>query len=101
MTRVRILALTTAAVLLEVLPLVAAHGHQHQDASMDMKSEVPPPQVQDSETAQTYWRLSEHAAAMYWHIGLEVLAWIFILPVGVLTAPFTAPISANMIRCNA
>lgn len=82
MTRVRTLALTTAALLLKALPLVAAHGDHHDDAPMDMHMEAPQPQVEASGAPQSYWSLFDHAALMYWHIGLEILAWVVILPVG-------------------
>ena len=83
MTRGRVLTLATAALLLEVLPLVAAHGDEHNGGPMDMsKPDAPRPQVQDDAQPQSYWSLSEHAALMYWHVTLEVIAWIIILPVG-------------------
>lgn len=45
---------------------------------------APAPQPQ-SDAPQSYWRLTEHATLMYWHIALEILAWIVVLPVGKLT----------------
>ncbi|KAJ4331891.1 hypothetical protein N0V95_009789 [Ascochyta clinopodiicola] len=33
---------------------------------------------------QSYWGLSEYAALMYWHIALEILAWVFVLPIAVM-----------------
>jgi hypothetical protein len=73
-------ALATAALLL--LPLVSAHGDDHNDASMDMHSTSQP--VEGSQSPGSYWSLSEHANLMYWHIGLEILAWVVILPIGKL-----------------
>jgi hypothetical protein len=73
MTLRRILNLATAALLLELFPLVVAHGEDHHEG---------PVQISDSGRPQSYWSLSEHAALMYWHIGLEILAWIVVLPVG-------------------
>lgn len=84
-TRARVLTLATAALLLEVLPLVAAHGDEHNDGPMDMGMDMhdaPRPPVEDSGAPRSYWSLSEHATLMYWHIGLEILAWVVILPVG-------------------
>lgn len=83
MTRARVLTLATAALLLEVLPLVAAHGDDHNGGSMDMP-DAPPSQAPDDGAPQSYWSLSEHASLMYWHIALEVLAWVVVLPVGVM-----------------
>jgi len=80
MTRLRFLTLATAALLLEVLPLVAAHGDEH-DAHTDMH-DAPPAPMENNEAPRSYWGLSEHASLMYWHIALEILAWIVILPVG-------------------
>jgi hypothetical protein len=62
-----------------LLSLVAAHGEEH----MDMKAHettLPPPE--DDGKPRSYWSLYEHVALLYWHIGLEVLAWVVILPVG-------------------
>ena len=83
MTIARLLTLATAAFLLEALPLVAAHGDEHNGASMDMDMhDVPPPPAVDSGAPQSYWSLSEHASLMYWHIALEILSWVVVLPVG-------------------
>lgn len=82
MTRLRVLTLATAALLLELLPLAAAHGDDH-DAPMDM-NEAPARPAEDGGAPQSYWGLSEYATLMYWHIALEILAWVVILPVGVM-----------------
>ncbi|KAL1594958.1 hypothetical protein SLS59_008509 [Nothophoma quercina] len=51
---------------------------------MDMSAhDAPAPQLQ-SNGQQSYWSLSEYAALMYWHIALEILAWVVILPVAVM-----------------
>ncbi|KAF1966755.1 hypothetical protein BU23DRAFT_485531 [Bimuria novae-zelandiae CBS 107.79] len=83
MTRAQVLTLATVALLLEVLPLVAAHDDEHHDGSMDMHDAPPQPAV-DNEAPQSYWRLPEHASLMYWHIALEIVAWVVALPVGVM-----------------
>lgn len=75
MTGRRVLTLATTALLLELFPLVVAHGEVHNEE---------PAHVQDSGRLQSYWSLSEHVALMYWHIGLEIIAWIVVLPVGVM-----------------
>lgn len=77
----RALTLVTAALLLEVLPLVAAHGNDHGEGHMDI-GDAPRPQVQDDGRPRSYWSLSEHSTLMYWHIALEMLAWVVILPIG-------------------
>lgn len=81
MTRAQLLVLTTAALLLEALPLAAAHGDEHNDASMDMQGPAPSTAL-DSGHFESYWALPDHASLMYWHIALEMLAWVGVLPVG-------------------
>jgi hypothetical protein len=77
----RDLTIAAAALALEYFPLVAAHG---DGEVMDMGThDVPAPQAQNNGFGG-YWSLSEHASLMYWHIGLEILAWIVILPVAVM-----------------
>ncbi|KAF2685518.1 hypothetical protein K458DRAFT_387482 [Lentithecium fluviatile CBS 122367] len=49
---------------------------------MDMH-DAPPP-VEDNGPPRSYWGLSDHATLMYWHIALEILAWVVVLPVGVM-----------------
>lgn len=77
--------LATAALLLHLLPLVAAHGDEHHGEAMDMSAHSAPAPQPQSNAPQSYWRLTEYAALMYWHIALEVLAWVVVLPVGKLT----------------
>lgn len=74
-------AAATAALLLGTLPQVAAHGDEHMDMSAH---DAPHAEPQHHDQKGTYWSLSEHAALMYWHIGLEILAWIVILPIAVM-----------------
>ncbi|KAH7085377.1 integral membrane protein [Paraphoma chrysanthemicola] len=89
----------TAAALLLVLPLVAAHGDEHMDMG------APQPQPQDEGAPRSYWSLSEHVALMYWHIGLEVLAWVVILPVAVMLSiarsRFVLPAQLAFLATNA
>jgi hypothetical protein len=80
----RTTTLAIAALLLQLLPLVAAHGEEHHGEAMDMSVHSAPAPQPQSEAPQNYWRLTEYATLMYWHIALEVLAWIVILPVGKL-----------------
>lgn len=80
----RTLIIAAAALLLQLLPLVAAHGDEHHGEGMDMSAhDAPAPQPQ-KDGHQSYWSLSEYAALMYWHIALEILAWVVILPTGKL-----------------
>jgi hypothetical protein len=83
--RARVLSVATAAtLLLGALPLAFAHGESHDDAAKGAHGASQPIEQENAPTS--YWRLSEHASLMYWHIALEVLAWIVVLPVGKLCA---------------
>lgn len=73
MTGRPVLTLVTAVLLLESLPLVVAQGEVHNEGPME---------VPGGGRLQSYWSLSQHAALMYWHISLEILAWIVVLPIG-------------------
>ncbi|KAF1928988.1 uncharacterized protein M421DRAFT_420218 [Didymella exigua CBS 183.55] len=80
------IALSTGALLLQLLPLVAGHGDERHDDAMNMSGHNAPalaPQPQ-SDAPQSYWRLNEYATLMYWHIVLEILSWVVILPVAVM-----------------
>ena len=83
MPRGRAVTLATAALLLELLPLVVAHGDgdDHTKEGMDMPAA---PQPVDG-GSRSYWSLTEHAGLMYMHIGLEMIAWFVVLPVGMST----------------
>ncbi|KAI4619920.1 hypothetical protein J4E83_005777 [Alternaria metachromatica] len=98
----RILTIATAALLIELLPLAAAHGDSKE---MDMSAhEMPKAQPQDN-GFEGYWSLSEHASLMFWHIGLEILAWIVILPIAVMfsiaRSRYTLPSQMIFLAINA
>ena len=79
----KVLTIATAALLLELLPLVAAHGDEHNAEAMDMSAhDATNSQSQDDGLPRSYWSLTEYATLMYWHIALEIVAWMVILPVG-------------------
>lgn len=65
------LTIAAAALLLELLPLVTAHG---DGDGMDMSVHDAPESQPQNTGFGGYWSLSEHASLMYWHIGLEILA---------------------------
>ncbi|KAL9071046.1 MAG: hypothetical protein Q9157_005600 [Trypethelium eluteriae] len=79
-----------ASALLELLPLVVAHGDDSHgpDGKAFVHNESPSrPTIADgikeaSVEPQSYFALSDHASQMYTHIFLMVLAWVVILPVG-------------------
>ncbi|KAK5653554.1 hypothetical protein OQA88_8813 [Cercophora sp. LCS_1] len=71
-------ALTSSAVL-GLIPAVIAHG---DDMNME-KGEADMP-LPESEYPPTYFALPDHRAVIYGHIGLMVLAWVFMLPTAVM-----------------
>jgi hypothetical protein len=91
-----------AALLSGLWPLVAAHGDENPDVSAH---NAPQPQTQDYSQPRSYWSLSEHATLMYWHITLEILAWVVILPVSVMLSiarsRFTLPSQLVFLAVNA
>jgi hypothetical protein len=62
------------------------------------------PQPQDS-GFHGYWSLSEHATLMYWHIALEILAWVVVLPIVVMfsiaRSRYTLPAQLGFLSLNA
>lgn len=72
-------SVATAALLLGILPQVAAHGGEDMNMSAHDVSQAEPGQHNQP---SSYWSHSEHAVLMYWHIALEIMAWVVILPVG-------------------
>ena len=78
------LTIATAALLLHLLPLVVAHGDEPHGETIDMSAHDAPASQPQDDGRQSYWSLSEYATLMYWHIALEILAWIVVLPVGKL-----------------
>ncbi|KAF3005032.1 hypothetical protein E8E13_009108 [Curvularia kusanoi] len=79
----RTVAIAAAAVLLQLLPFVAAHGDEHGEG-MDMSAHNAPAPKPEGDGSQSYWSLSEYATLMYWHIALEILAWVVVLPIAVM-----------------
>jgi len=96
------LTIAVTALLLELLPLTAAHGHGD---GMDMSAHDAPEVQPQNSGFGGYWSLSEHASLMYWHIGLEILAWVVILPIAVMfsvaRSRFTLPMQLAFLATNA
>lgn len=93
------LNLFTSLALIVLVPLVLAHGNDHEKAagsgeemSMDgggdgggqghAHGHMSDEPKAESEYPPTYFALADHAGIMYAHIGLMVLAWVFLLPGG-------------------
>ncbi|KAK3941179.1 hypothetical protein QBC46DRAFT_259353 [Diplogelasinospora grovesii] len=77
---VSVLPVLASAAVLGLIPAVLAHG---DDMDMKMGGEADKPLPED-QYAPTYFGLHEHRGAIYGHIGLMVLAWVFMLPVAVM-----------------
>ncbi|KAK1725588.1 hypothetical protein CaCOL14_011270 [Colletotrichum acutatum] len=81
----------TAAVVLGIAPLVIAHGaHEAGAGAGDMEMDMgmahgaDEPKAESKSYPPTYFALADHAGIMYAHIGVMVLAWIFVLPIAVM-----------------
>lgn len=83
-SRMSSLRWSAAAVLLQLAATVRAHGHDGGMQGMDMVDDRPEPEedVHDPYNDPSYAGLSAHSGLMLAHIAFMVLAWIFVLPVG-------------------
>jgi hypothetical protein len=74
--------------LLGLIHLVAAHGHDdHEDSGMPAMDNMPSSTPGPASGAwlnrpPSYWSLSDHSGIMFAHIGIMIVAWVFVLPVG-------------------
>ncbi|KAL6705276.1 hypothetical protein ACN47E_007086 [Coniothyrium glycines] len=73
-----------AALLFAALPFTFAHGDEHDEAMNPSAHDALHFQAHDNEAPQSYWSVSDHTTLMYWHIALEILAWIVVLPIAVM-----------------
>lgn len=79
----------TALVLGALLPTALAHGDEGADmdmdmdmgGGMDMSADQPLP---DDQYPPTYFSHSEHRGVLLAHIGLMILGWVVMLPLGEL-----------------
>lgn len=85
----RIPPASSAALLLAALPLVAAHGdeHEHSGMAMDMGTAHinmtgTPISATTPAVPHNYFRYPGFAGWMYAHIVLMTIAWAVVLPVG-------------------
>lgn len=80
-------ALASVAVL-GLVPAALAHGDEDMNMGTDMGSmgaDSPADQPRpEDQYPPSYFALDEHRAVIYGHIGLMVIAWVFMLPVGKL-----------------
>lgn len=75
----------SAALLLGVLPLVAAHSDDaHSSVNMGGAHGTAMSNATKvaEQVAPSYFRHTEYAGWMYAHIGLMIIAWVIVLPIG-------------------
>jgi hypothetical protein len=79
------LSVLASVAVLGLVPAALAHGDEdmNMDMAMGANSTADQPLPED-QYPPTYFALGEHTAAIYGHIGLMVIAWVFMLPVGKL-----------------
>lgn len=81
----RDILLPSTALLLGILPLIAAHGDDAH-SSMNMGGVHHAAMSNATKVAEavapSYFRHTEYAGWIYAHIGLMVIAWVVILPIG-------------------
>lgn len=83
----------TTAVVLGIVPLAVAHGAHEAGADamemdMGMAHGADEPKAESKSYPPTYFALADHVGIMYAHIGVMVLAWIFVLPIGEYDEPW-------------
>lgn len=77
-----LLSAVASAAVLGLVPAALAHGDDHGMGGME-KTDADKPWPED-QYPPTYFAHPDHKAAIYAHIALMVLAWVFALPVGKL-----------------
>ena len=92
MVRTHSFALTSVVLLLELVPLALAHGHDgHDGMSMDMamssshttdNTTASPPMTSPTEPPlPSYFSHPEYSGLILAHIVLMTIGWLFILPI--------------------
>ncbi|KAJ3528847.1 hypothetical protein NM208_g10017 [Fusarium decemcellulare] len=94
---------TSGALVLALLPVVLAHGDDHErDGDMGHGTDKP---QDDSEYPDTYFSHPDHVSVIHAHIALMVLSWVFVLPVAVVLSlarsRFTLPAQFVFLATNA
>lgn len=84
------LSVLASVAVLGLVPAAFAHGDDEgMDMGMNMGAngtlDQPRP---EGEYPPTYFALGEHTAAIYGHIALMVIAWVFVLPIGKLSRSY-------------
>ena len=78
------LRLSTAAVLLHLISLTAAHGHGTMDMGgmQNSTNSTFQPLYEGQYSLASYAGLGSYTRSIFAHIILEVIAWCFVLPIG-------------------
>lgn len=77
------LSVLASVAVLGLLPAALAHGDEDMKMDMAMGANGTADQpLPEEEYPLTYFALGEYTGAIYGHIALMVIAWVFILPVG-------------------
>ncbi|KAK4240750.1 hypothetical protein C8A03DRAFT_31138 [Achaetomium macrosporum] len=82
-----LLPVVASAAVLGLVPVALAHGdeHGHGDGGMGgMKMTDADKPLPEDQYPPTYFAHPDHRAAVYGHIALMVLAWVFALPAAVM-----------------
>jgi hypothetical protein len=73
-----LLPAVAVAAAMGLVPAVLAHGDDHGGMKMTDADQPLP----EDQYPPTYFAHPDHKAAIYGHIALMVLAWVFALPAG-------------------
>lgn len=99
----RISSVSSALLLLAALPLVLAHGDEHEHSGMAMEMGSTHGNMTTGATVaatsavpNNYFRYPEFAGWMYAHIALMTIAWAIILPIGKHLAGYTYLVSRQL-----
>lgn len=84
-----LLPVVVGAAVLGFLPAALAHGDEHGHGGGDemgggVKMTDADQPLPEDQYPPTYFALPDHKAAIYGHIALMVLAWVFAMPAGKL-----------------
>lgn len=93
-----------AALLLLILPFALAHGDDEHGAAADSSNATVESNNHADHEAVSYFAAGGHTGILVAHVTVEVLAWMFILPVGTSLCearsfPFSRK-TALLIRAN-
>ena len=86
---VGLLPVIGATIFLGLEALAGPHGHEDDAGTMvptvsaaHIRPTVSPWSGSMDEGPRSYYGYSEHAGLIYSHIGLMIVAWMFVLPLG-------------------